>query len=318
MRTTRIGLLLIALAMLAGCSSERNKTMANEIWSSDADYSAGSDPWSGTPTKAAPSLPEIAAGHTPGVPVPAEVENWWKNRSDTRVLRAEAQLASLGRIHTIHRDWGLNAEGVDLTEVGAGGTATAVINPGPRMQGWGLWLVTNASADWARGRISPVMTPPQLASYAQVLEWDVDITEMIGANVDLYMGLMDLGAYDNSKGSVSIYKSAASGNWQILHHASAPGPVTTADTGVAATAGVHRMRIEWVGSDYAGGPYAKFYVDDVLIHTAVADLPNNAFESMYVTFDLLQTGATGANVWISPFTWRQARTVTDGNTILIL
>lgn len=59
--------------------------MANEPWASDANYPAGSDPWSGTPTKSAPSAGEIAAGHVPGVPDPAEVENWWKNRADTRI-----------------------------------------------------------------------------------------------------------------------------------------------------------------------------------------------------------------------------------------
>lgn len=63
--------------------------MANEIWASDANYPAGSDPWSGEPTKVAPTVGEIEDGHTPGVPVPAETENWWKNRTDTRLSAIE-------------------------------------------------------------------------------------------------------------------------------------------------------------------------------------------------------------------------------------
>lgn len=67
--------------------------MANEIWASDAAYPAGPEPWATEPTKVAPDAAEIAAGHAPALPVPAEVENWWKNRADTRILAAEAQLA---------------------------------------------------------------------------------------------------------------------------------------------------------------------------------------------------------------------------------
>lgn len=54
-------------------------------WSSDTNYPAGSDPWSATPTKVTPSDGEITAGHTPGVPPDAQVENWWKNRVDTAI-----------------------------------------------------------------------------------------------------------------------------------------------------------------------------------------------------------------------------------------
>lgn len=81
-------LTLIALAALSCC--QRNEPMANEPWASDANYPAGADPWSGTPTKSAPGLSEIAAGHVPGVPDPAEVENWWKNRADTRLAAMES------------------------------------------------------------------------------------------------------------------------------------------------------------------------------------------------------------------------------------
>lgn len=63
--------------------------MANERWASDANFPAGSDPWSGEPTKVAPDAGEIAAGHTPGVIVPAETENWWKNRTDARLEALE-------------------------------------------------------------------------------------------------------------------------------------------------------------------------------------------------------------------------------------
>lgn len=81
-------LTVIALAALSCC--QRNEPMANEPWASDLNYPAGADPWSGTPTKSAPGLSEIAAGHVPGAPDPAEVENWWKNRADSRLAVMES------------------------------------------------------------------------------------------------------------------------------------------------------------------------------------------------------------------------------------
>lgn len=45
-------------------------------WASDANYPAGSDPWSGQPTKAAPSSGVIAAGVAPGDMLPADWFNY--------------------------------------------------------------------------------------------------------------------------------------------------------------------------------------------------------------------------------------------------
>lgn len=100
--------------------------MANEPWASDAAYPAGSDPWSGQATKVAPGLAEIAAGHTPGVPVPAETENWWKNRADTRLAALEGELRAVRTkiIPAIGGMWSITGgvvDGKSIVRTGASG-----------------------------------------------------------------------------------------------------------------------------------------------------------------------------------------------------
>jgi hypothetical protein len=62
-------------------------------WATDANYPAGSDPWSGTPTRVEPSAGEIAAGSTPGTGLAAQLFNWlngalseWVTHLDDRVM----------------------------------------------------------------------------------------------------------------------------------------------------------------------------------------------------------------------------------------
>src|SRR6185295_12739707 len=45
-------------------------------WATDANYPAGSDPWSGTPTKSAPDAGKIATGFVPDTDQAAEEVNW--------------------------------------------------------------------------------------------------------------------------------------------------------------------------------------------------------------------------------------------------
>lgn len=84
--------------------------MANERWSSDANYPAGADPWATTPTKVAPDAGTIAAGHSPAEVTPAQRENWWKNRTDARLEAAELeantrwQVAMIGTNQTANVD----------------------------------------------------------------------------------------------------------------------------------------------------------------------------------------------------------------------
>lgn len=49
------------------------------VWASTANYPAGADPWSATPTKVAPGSAYVAAGFGPGQPLPAQVMNWFLN-----------------------------------------------------------------------------------------------------------------------------------------------------------------------------------------------------------------------------------------------
>lgn len=311
MRATLTTILLLAL-----CGSCKDKRMANEKWASDDNYPAGTDPWSAQPTKVAPSGAEIEAGHTPGVPVPAETENWWKNRADglLEYLRAS------GRFNVVHRNWSNNAEQVGYTTAGGGTAAGFLVSDSTLIQGGHLRLRVGANADVAAGRIGGVMMPPIFDSHLQVLEFAVDSTSFDGAGTtdgDGFFGLMEIGAYDNSKGGVFFYKNGSDANWKVFVNATTPGPPTTTDTGVVA-AGLQQMKIVWAGADYAGGPYVKFYIDGVLVHTATANLPNNNAEYMYVAFDLIGLGPDDAVVYVGPFTWRQALTVADGEILLRL
>lgn len=49
---------------------------AELTWASDEDYPAGADPWSGTPTKVAPTTQSKETGFTPEEPMSAEQENY--------------------------------------------------------------------------------------------------------------------------------------------------------------------------------------------------------------------------------------------------
>lgn len=48
-------------------------------WSTDANFPAGTDPWSGTPTTVEPSSGQKAAGWNPSQRPPAQYLNWWQN-----------------------------------------------------------------------------------------------------------------------------------------------------------------------------------------------------------------------------------------------
>lgn len=52
------------------------------VWSTDANFPAGAEPWNGTPTKVAPSAGEIAGGSKPDRRFPAAWYNWELNRND--------------------------------------------------------------------------------------------------------------------------------------------------------------------------------------------------------------------------------------------
>jgi hypothetical protein len=45
-------------------------------WATDANYPAGADPWSGTPTRVEPSAPQKGTGNTPATRPPAQHHNW--------------------------------------------------------------------------------------------------------------------------------------------------------------------------------------------------------------------------------------------------
>lgn len=105
--------------------------MANEPWASDATFPAGADPWSGQPTKVVPDVAEIAAGHTPGLPVPAETENWWKNRTDARLSAIELDFIP----PSVDYNLAANTDDADLT-----GTAS--------LDGVYTVYVTPVAADW--------------------------------------------------------------------------------------------------------------------------------------------------------------------------
>ena len=220
-----------------------------------------------------------------------------------------------GRINTVHRNWSNSTEQISYT-TSVGGTAAGFLSSDSTLlQGGHLRLRVTALGDLASGRNGAVMIPPQLSGHVQVLEFSVDSTSFVSTDGDCFLGLMEITAYDNNKGGVFFIKNSAGSNWKASVNAGYPGPATITDTGVAA-AGLQKMKIVWAGSDYSGGPYAKFYIDGTLVHTATSNLPDDNTDYMYIIFELLGLGAVDAILYISPFTWRQAHNVADGNTLL--
>lgn len=62
-------------------------------WATDATFPAGSDPWSGGPTKIQPSLALQAGGVAPNAQVPAQEVNWLlNNRQDAVTVQAHAAM----------------------------------------------------------------------------------------------------------------------------------------------------------------------------------------------------------------------------------
>ena len=91
-------------------------------FATDANYPAGTDPWSGTPTKVKPALAVTAPGHMPNTEWPSQWENWWKaNVAEHLALAADA--AAL--------NWSANTV-VDLTQPF---THAKLIQFGERMAG---------------------------------------------------------------------------------------------------------------------------------------------------------------------------------------
>jgi hypothetical protein len=56
-----------------------SKPVDNPVWSTDANYPAGAEPWSGTATKTEPSSGKQDEGWEPGEHPPAQYFNWWQN-----------------------------------------------------------------------------------------------------------------------------------------------------------------------------------------------------------------------------------------------
>ena len=256
-------------------------------------------------------------GWTIGEPVDSSFFNWYMNLTWQWVTYFRDQAAS-SYVFVADGEW-LN-DNKEYETTGTGDPVALGDRSGGALRGNQLQLQTAANNDLARGRMQQiVVAPPTAGGSAHVLEFEVDATELEGTTLPalFFAGVSHLGAYDNNRGCVGFLKTDGSGNWFTMNCAGAPGPVTLTDTGVAVSSTLtHRMRLEWVGVDYDDGPYAKFYIDGDLVHTALAGLPNDPTDEMYVTFDLFQTGAGNPFVWVSPFNYRHARTVEDGRAIV--
>lgn len=69
-------------------------------WASDTNYAAGSDPWAATPTKVQPSEGQIATGHIPADPAPAQFENWFKEHISDQLKMTVSSYATATTLDT--------------------------------------------------------------------------------------------------------------------------------------------------------------------------------------------------------------------------
>jgi hypothetical protein len=288
-----------------------------EPWASDDNYPAGSDPWSGEPTKVVPDVAIVAGGHVPNVVQPSETENWWKNRTDGRLDDIENR-RNLPFFH-LHQNWTapMRSAWTEVTDGAA--TVTRAVGPDGGDEDFtpGIWM-----------RLTVLDLPDVAALYSETLTngvWPDNLVghiefRVLGTNgagslltddVILQVGLFkDSEAADvtSTRDFVKIYFSNDSPNW-IFRTGSTAGVSTDTDTGVEVTetgtiVDQYKVRIEIYGGDSPGGDRVECYINDVLVATNTTNLPANATDSLVLGVVLASNAANAnAQVWISPITY---------------
>jgi hypothetical protein len=278
-------------------------------WATAANYPAGSDPWSGTPTVVAPSGGQQAAGYAPNAKPPAQWENWFKNKiaSGLDWLRHLPTVGDdtpqsvftdaagnnrylidhngypMGRRSEFREEWIANifinaVDQVPVTNANRWSFSHAgqgqFFNPSPTgsySSPYGQVKCNAAAGSRATLWSSQVMFIVQ-PFISAVFEFEASIQNPSSAT-EYYVGLAN--GFDDSTVYAWFVKRGGDTEWQA--EARNTASVDIQSTGVVPATGAEpaqRFRIELYGSSSPYGACARFFINDVLRVThASAQVP---------------------------------------------
>ena len=211
-------------------------------WATDANYAAGGDPWSGQPTKVAPSGGVIAKGQIPETGFDTQIWNWLlANHGDWLVYLRE--LLTGNGFH-FRDDFLYKNTGIWTEAVGGTNTVTCVSGNGAPMVGALRLFANSANADYYGSLSIPFGAKDFMFSTK------VGVTT---ATADVFT--VQLLSATSSHNLSWKHSTATSGHWLIQ-----VGTGADIDTGIVAASGMFKLTIQRKN----GRVY--FLIDDAPIH----------------------------------------------------
>lgn len=192
----------------------------------------------------------------------------------------------------------------------ATGTVSAITNP--TTGGLGAQVNLPANADEVKLFTSTMVTAPNPAQLLNLLEWEMDTTELVGTPGLTWRAGFSAGTLSGVSSTVDdtvvVEKTSASANYFLRTTTGSTSTTGTTDSGVAAASGVTRFRIMWFGSSVdSGGARVELYINDALVATRTTTQPNNG--AMNLAMQWLSTGATTSLFDLSPVQYGGMRRV---------
>lgn len=206
-------------------------------------------------------------------------------------------------LYEVHQNW-LAPNLAAWTEHEANG-ASVTMDMGTATSRQGPWLKLAVPGDSAAaGGIysqSVMRAAFDTTNLRAVMEFSVDSTAIAGTGAyTFHVGLVhDETLETSTEDYVKIVKNSTSANW--LFKTRDDVSETSTNTGVAAT-GVQRFRIMLYGSAQTGGARAECYIDNVLVATNTANLPNTETLALSTLFYNNTVLIATVNVYVSPIT----------------
>lgn len=188
--------------------------------------------------------------------------------------------------------WTDGDSGTGVTSVEFSAAAT---RPGPWLK---QLLVANADRATRYSADRPFVGPLS-AGTRITMEWLVDATDLAGTPAISWKGglIHDETTDPSTEDAMVFYKTSASANWKLV--SSNDGGTESTDTGVAAS-GIQRLRLEYYGSDWAGGERLEAWIDDTLVATNDTEFPDG--DAMAFGAYSKSTGALNKAIYVSPMT----------------
>ena len=207
-------------------------------WATDANYPAGSDPWSGHVTKSAPSAGKVGTGLVPDTDLAAEEFNY--------VLANHGQYIAAEQGMLIGRGFHFSDDFMNSTIQNWWDAAGAT--PSFASGSYGLCTLVGAGAYLNLQQVSAAELGTATDFYLEMLAKNITITTWFGVGFDPTTPVAVAGSI--------IFKAAAPGHW--FYNINNGGDV---DTGVLTTATYQRITMRRDSGTIG------LYIDNVLVHS---------------------------------------------------